>query len=234
MVKKHKISLENTTNEEVISLVSTPMEELDVAEAQQYDSHLFADAYKNVYRALSGASERVSNFIGSYSDRLKLRSKENRAVPYSQKQKGFTLTELLVTIAITGGLMAILLPSLQRTRKEAKAIVCQSNERQWGVASSTEEDKISFEKQWQGVFGSNDNQSYYNTYKNLLLCPMAMKPKSISPVIGYGGKFSAWNLGGTIGSYGWNCEINNYATRYPELENHFKGISRVPLLFDRL
>ena len=52
-----------------------------------------------------------------------------------RKRKGFTLIELLVVIAIIAILMAILMPALQRVKKQARTIICRKNLSQYGIAS---------------------------------------------------------------------------------------------------
>ena len=55
---------------------------------------------------------------------------------FKNKKNGFTLIELLVVIAIIAVLMGILMPALQRVKKQAQEMVCRANLRQYGIAQT--------------------------------------------------------------------------------------------------
>ena len=171
-----------------------------------------------------------------------------------RKKSGFTLIELLVVIANIVLLMAILLPSLQRVKRQAKAVACQSNLRQWGVIFSE------YVNANRGVLprlvaiGPNvwpkELRSYYPDSNDLLLCPMATRceirednPYPISDSSAWlrvvGNKSTAWEYRVTVlgqvvqvdvsGSYGANREA--YWSRkdrlYPD-----SARNNVPVLLD--
>jgi prepilin-type N-terminal cleavage/methylation domain-containing protein/prepilin-type processing-associated H-X9-DG protein len=112
-----------------------------------------------------------------------------------RKKSAFTLIELLVVIAIIALLMAILMPTLGAARKHARAVVCQSNLKQWGatLALYTEDHQGRFPTDHSGLSGiwllrgaclpkddPNANTSALHGFGtgNIALCPMAAKPAS--------------------------------------------------------
>ena len=99
------------------------------------------------------------------------------------KRKGFTLIELLVVIAIIALLLAILFPSLQRARNNARAVVCQNNLKQWGTLFAVHIED--YQNQPAAYNNSNNTPylftDYYTDLKDTLanskirFCPMAVK-----------------------------------------------------------
>jgi len=103
----------------------------------------------------------------------------------SEGGRGFTLIELLVVISIIALLMALLFPALSRARKQARAVVCQSHLKQWGLHFAT------YASENDGCLPHWEDPSYRgwafwrlrwiperptNTTEKMRLCPMASRP----------------------------------------------------------
>ena len=99
--------------------------------------------------------------------------------PSHAPRTGFTLIELLVVIAIIALLMAILMPSLQRVRNQAKAIACRSNLKQWGLvwAMYTEDNNGKF-PYYLAADWMRKLVTYYGNSEKLLYCPVATRTAS--------------------------------------------------------
>jgi prepilin-type N-terminal cleavage/methylation domain-containing protein/prepilin-type processing-associated H-X9-DG protein len=99
---------------------------------------------------------------------------------------GFTLIELLVVIAIIALLMAVLMPSLQRVRRQAKTVTCRSNLKQWGLvwAMYTEDNNGQF-PYYLAADWMQKLVNYYSNSEKLLYCPMAVKTMSEGAPVRY-------------------------------------------------
>ncbi|TKJ34262.1 MAG: hypothetical protein CEE38_18320 [Planctomycetes bacterium B3_Pla] len=100
------------------------------------------------------------------------------------KPKGFTLIELLVVIAVIALLLAILLPTVQRIRRQAKAAMCKVYLGQWGLVWSmyTEQNNSRFPLAVTEDAGAlipfdwrAESEDFYCDDTRILLCPMTTK-----------------------------------------------------------
>jgi prepilin-type N-terminal cleavage/methylation domain-containing protein len=173
-----------------------------------------------------------------------------------RKREGFTLIELLVVIAIIALLLAILMPALQRVRKQAEAAACKANLHEWALVLVMYTDDNS--GMLMAGYGGGINgtwvgglRDYYQEPK-IRVCPTATKPMSE----GARGTFAAWGVFGTglagdtptwsgpkvdgdYGSYGMNELAYNTPPGAARSEHRWrtvnvKGAAEIPLLFDCL
>jgi prepilin-type N-terminal cleavage/methylation domain-containing protein len=100
---------------------------------------------------------------------------------YRWKKSGFTLIELLVVIAIIALLMSILMPALQRVKKQARSVACLSKLKQWGLFFSMYAED--YNSRFMMGFRTNPPNrwvyalgDYYKWDDEFTCCPNATKP----------------------------------------------------------
>jgi len=148
------------------------------------------------------------------------------------KRRGFTLIELLVVIAIIALLMSILMPALNRVRKQARTTACLANLKQWGLMFSLycqDNDGYFFSGEVQGArnsvvatidgvtrtWGTGSGGFWrivmapYSKDRKMWLCPQAVKPLPTGTIPRNGWTYVAWTVDTTVGSYGLNGWILN-------------------------
>jgi prepilin-type N-terminal cleavage/methylation domain-containing protein len=153
-----------------------------------------------------------------------------------RKQKAFTLIELLVVIAIIAILMSILMPSLQRVRKQARLSACLVSLKQWGLMFSLycdDNNGYFFSGEFNGTRDGVGSGKFwrlcmkpYSKDPKMWLCPQATKSRQTGIPQG-NWSYVAWELDNEIGSYGLNGWILNIqASKNPS--NRGDGWGRTP------
>jgi len=162
--------------------------------------------------------------------------------------RGFAIGGIVAPVILVPiFLMIILMPALQRVKRQARVIACQSNLNQWSLIFSmyTQDNNgyfFSSEGRDNGRLWMDTLRPYYRNNNKLFLCPAATKPYT------EGGQnpFGAWTTpegdSGSYGLNGWACNPKQGQTelrRRGPIEDYWRTpkvqvVNNIPLFLDAL
>ncbi len=119
-----------------------------------------------------------------------------------RRQSGFTLTEIIVVLAILAVLATILLAALSRAREYARIATCLSNLHQLSLAA------LSYAQHNRGALPSDYQMPGGYWYKEITpydnnIAANAICPDAATPSDGVGSATTAWGPVNPAGPYGW-------------------------------
>ena len=155
-----------------------------------------------------------------------------------------------MVIAVIGLLIAILVPALRMAKRQANAVVCRSNLKQWGLLFNIYADNNDSYMPGDSFEWANVLRSDYDAADGLSLCPRAKKTLDQGgrqPFAAYDNYALALGSGsetarGSYGINGWVCNPASGMTTNPlglPTANNFRKINvpnagNIPLLLDSM